>query len=253
MTGLVSGGCALAFDDVGPRDAGAVVLLHGYASNRAEMWRRLGWYAAFERRGVRAVAPDLRGHGESGKPHDAVAYAREVLVADVFALMDAVGLERATLFGFSFGARIALSAALAKPERVKNLILGGVGARLLEAPRGGAAMAEAMETDDPETIGEPLLKSFRHFADEQGEDRKALAAFVRGGGGTIVREGLATLSMPVLVLAGQRDALAGDPQALAREFADGRAVTIPGCDHFSSISHALFKASVFDFLDGTMA
>jgi len=246
-------GVMLAYDDIGPREGGATILLHGFASNRTEMWRRLGWYAAFERRGVRAVAPDLRGHGESGKPHEATAYARERLVADVFALMDHLNLERATVFGFSLGARIALEVALAAPTRVKNLILGGVGARLFDPPREGAPMADAMEADDSDSVAEPLLKSFRQFADEQGEDRKALAALARAGGRAFQAEQCARLTMPVLAIAGSRDALAGDPDALAQAFADGRAVTIPGCDHFSSISHALFKASVFDFLDGTMA
>jgi pimeloyl-ACP methyl ester carboxylesterase len=66
------------------------------------------------------------------------------------------------------------------------------------------------------------------------------------------RSMLSALSMPVLVVAGARDELAGDPEDLARAMPDGRAVTLPGCDHFSTIPHALFKAAVFDFLDGTI-
>jgi len=60
------------------------------------------------------------------------------------------------------------------------------------------------------------------------------------------------LKVPVLVGAGANDELAGDPEDLAKVFPDGRAVTIPGCDHFSAIPHALYKATVFDFLDGTL-
>jgi pimeloyl-ACP methyl ester carboxylesterase len=51
---------------------------------------------------------------------------------------------------------------------------------------------------------------------------------------------------------GARDALAGDPRALAEAIPGARAVTVPGCDHFSLVAHALFKASAFDFLDGTL-
>ena len=54
------------------------------------------------------------------------------------------------------------------------------------------------------------------------------------------------------VAAAARDALAGSPEELAGAIPGARAVTLPGCDHFSAIPHALFKASVFDFLDGTM-
>ncbi len=64
------------------------------------------------------------------------------------------------------------------------------------------------------------------------------------------RDELANLPVPVLVVAGARDELAGDPEPLAEAFPDGRAVVIPGMDHFSMIGHALFKATVFDFLDG---
>ena len=55
---------------------------------------------------------------------------------------------------------------------------------------------------------------------------------------------------PTLVVAGARDELAGDPGALADVIPGAKAVTIPACDHFSVISHALFKAAVFDFLEG---
>jgi pimeloyl-ACP methyl ester carboxylesterase len=114
-------------------------------------------------------------------------------------------------------------------------------------------MAEAMEAADPQTISEPMLKSFRQFADDQGEDRLALAALTRATDEPFKSEELAALDVPVLVVAGEHDELAGDPAGLAKAFADGRAVSLPGCDHFSAIPHALFKASVFDFLDGTLA
>jgi hypothetical protein len=44
--------------------------------------------------------------------------------------------------------------------------------------------------------------------------------------------------------------MAGDPQALADVIPGAKAVTLPGCDHFSAIPHALYKAAVFDFLEG---
>ena len=113
-------------------------------------------------------------------------------------------------------------------------------------------MAEAMLADDPETISQPMLQSFRHFADEQGEDRRALAAFVQAQNPRLDPEALGALPMPVLVVAGARDQGAGDPEGLARVFPNGRGVTIPGCDHFSAIPHALTKAAVFDFLDGLL-
>ena len=243
-------GLTLGYDDVGPRGAPTVVLLHGFSSNRNENWRRVGWLGAFERRRLRAVAFDFPGHGESAKPHDAAAYKSDKLVADVSAVMDRLEIPDATLMGYSMGARIALAAALARPERFDGLILGGVGARVFEPPPAGNPMADAMEAENVDAISEPLLKSFRHFADEQGEDRKALAAFARArSGGAVERDALAQLRLPTLVVAGARDALAGDPEGLAECIPGAKAVTLPGCDHFSAIAHALFKAAVFDFLE----
>lgn len=247
-----SDGVEIAFDDAGPREGRAAVLVHGFASNRNEAWKRTGWYAAFERRGQRVVALDLRGHGESGKPHDPAAYEPERLVGDVLGLMDHLGLGAVDLMGYSMGSRVALATGSAAPERVANLILGGVGAAALTPSGRGEFMAQAMEAGDPDSIDNPMLRSFRQFADEQGEDRLALAALVRGKSAPVTEELLANLRLPVLVAAGSRDALAGDPQGLADLIPGAHAVSLPGCDHFNAIPHALLKAAVFDFLDGML-
>jgi pimeloyl-ACP methyl ester carboxylesterase len=257
MATFNSGGLSLAYDDIAPAGgaSGTVLMVHGFATSRAENWRRLGWYGAFERKGYRVVAPDQRGHGESDKPHDPDAYGREALVGDIVRLMDHLGLERVDLLGYSMGARLSLQTALEHPDRVGNLIVGGIGGRMLKPPEGQPAptmtMAEAMQAEDPETITEKTLKGFRLFADQQGEDRLALAAFSQGRGGLALGEDdLALLRPPTLVVAGSRDEMAGDPQELAAAIPGAKAVTLPACDHFSAIPHALFKAAVFDFLEG---
>lgn len=256
MANFTNDGVSLAYDDVTPAGGAerTVVLLHGFASNRHEGWRRTGWYGAFERRGMRVIGLDQRGHGESAKLYEPEAYARSRLAADVLALMDHLGVERADLFGYSMGTRTALQAAVDAPERFSNLMLGGVGGRMLEPaqPAHGESIAEAMLADDPESIESPMQRSFRHFADEQGENRKALAAFARTENPPLDPEALRRLPMPVLVVAGQRDDLAGDPEDLARLFPHGKGVAVVGCDHFSAIPHALTKATVFDFLDGLL-
>jgi len=256
MATFSSDGVTLAYDDIQPPGwRNTIILIHGYSSNRNEGWRRTGWYQAFERRRIRCVALDQRGHGDSEKLYDPAAYGREKMAGDVLALMDHLELEGADLFGFSMGTRTALQAALAAPDRVYNLILGGVGGNLLQPPpaQSGMTMAEAMLTEDVDAIRPEMLQSFRHFADEQGEDRKALAAVSQSKSPPFDAAAMAALPMPVLVVAGQRDESAGDPEDLAAAFADGRGVTIPGCDHFSVIPHGMMKATVFDFLDGTMA
>ncbi|WP_372782431.1 alpha/beta fold hydrolase [Phenylobacterium sp.] len=256
MASFTSDGVQIAYDDISPPGGGerTVVLIHGFVSNRNEGWKRTGWYQAFERRRMRVIALDQRGHGESAKLYEPEAYQREKLAGDVLALMDHLSVQRAEVFGYSMGTRTALAVAMAAPERVSNLILGGVGGKMLEpAPVVvGEPMAEAMLTEDPDTITQSMLKSFRLFADEQGEDRKALAAVTRVTNPPLDRDAMAALPMPVLVVAGEGDTGAGDPEGLARIFPHGRSVTVPGCDHFSAIPHALTKAAVFDFLDGLL-
>jgi pimeloyl-ACP methyl ester carboxylesterase len=97
-----------------------------------------------------------------------------------------------------------------------------------------------------------MLRSFRRFADEQGEDRLALAALARAADAPIGRADVSKIAAETLVVAGARDELAGAPEELAAVIRGARALSIPGCDHFSVIGHALFKAAVFDFLDGTL-
>ncbi|MBV9046006.1 MAG: alpha/beta hydrolase [Alphaproteobacteria bacterium] len=254
MATFESSGLTLAYDDIpGSGEGRPMILVHGFTSNRNENWRRLGWYGALERRRMRTIALDMRGHGESAKPHDPAAYGRENMTNDIFALMDHLNVPRAHILGFSMGSRMALNAALKAPDRVATLTLGGVGEKLFERREVvGNPMAEAMEEPDIEKIKDPMLKSFRQFADDQGEDRLALAALTRAGDQPFTKTDVEKLPVPVLVVAGARDELAGDPEPLAKAFPDGRAVRVPGVDHFSIIGHALFKASVFDFLDGAI-
>ena len=179
------------------------MLIHGFTTNRHENWRRLGWYGAFERKRMPFVALDCRGHGESAKPHDPAAYTREAMVGDIVALMDHLGVGACRsprlLDGRAHGAR---GRSRVSPKRFPMAVLGGIGAKLFEPRPPGNPMAEAMEADDPETITNPLLRSFRRFADEQGEDRLALAALTRAADPPFTRDDVAALSVPTLVVAG---------------------------------------------------
>ena len=80
MAQFTSDGLALAYDEFGPANGRkAIVLVHGFSSNRYENWKRMGWYDAIAGKGLRGFALDCRGHGESAKPHDPARYDRAAM------------------------------------------------------------------------------------------------------------------------------------------------------------------------------
>jgi pimeloyl-ACP methyl ester carboxylesterase len=94
-----------------------VVLLHGLTATRRYV---VHGSRALERGGHRVIAYDARGHGESD-PGDGYAYPQ--LAADLLGVLDARGVERATLAGASMGAHTIVRLALDHPERVAALVL----------------------------------------------------------------------------------------------------------------------------------
>lgn len=258
MASFTRDGLSLAFDDIHPPGAERTLLLvHGFATSRAENWRRLGWLAAIERKGWRAVAFDHRGHGESDKPHDPGAYSREAMIGDILGLMDHLSLERVDLIGYSMGSHLSLALTALHPDRVSNLVLGGVGAKMIHPDptpfNATMTMAEAMRLASADEITDKTLKGFRLFAEQQGEDLLALAACSEGRGERESAADLAArINTPTLVVTGSADEIAGDPQVLADAIWGAKCVSLPNCDHFTAIPHALFKAATFDFLEGWM-
>ncbi len=104
--------------DRGPRDAPAVILIHGTASH-LQSWD--DWAAGLAG-SFRVVRLDLPGHGLS-EPDPTGDYSDERSVALLAALMDRLGIERASIIGSSLGGRIAWKFAAAHPERVAKLVL----------------------------------------------------------------------------------------------------------------------------------
>lgn len=109
-------GVELAVEEVGPADGLPVVLLHGLTATRRYV---VMGSKALERGGHRVVSYDARGHGRSAP---ARSYRYADLAADLLAVMDAAGVERAVLAGASMGAHTLLRVALEAPERVAGLV-----------------------------------------------------------------------------------------------------------------------------------
>jgi pimeloyl-ACP methyl ester carboxylesterase len=113
-----------------------------------------------------------------------------------------------------------------------------------------AAIAAALEAEDPSTISGAVPRAFRAFADSTGADRFALAAIQRAG--LAPAPDLSSVGVPVLVIAGDRDDLVGDPAVLAAAIPGARHVTVSG-DHLSAVYDPRFAAEVVAFLDEVRA
>jgi len=100
-----------------------LVLLHGWCCDRT-WWTHSGYLDGLQR-DFRVVTVDLRGHGESGKPHSPSAYQADVVIGDVLAVADAEGIDRFAIWGLSYGGRIGWLTAYAAPQRVAALISSG--------------------------------------------------------------------------------------------------------------------------------
>ncbi|MCK5891532.1 alpha/beta fold hydrolase [Aeromicrobium sp.] len=109
----------LIFDvvDAGPVDGDVVVLLHGFPE-RASSWEQVA--ARLHAQGYRTLAPDQRGYSPGARPKGRRAYRIELLVADVAALVELAG-GRAHVVGHDWGAIVAWSFAIARPELVRTL------------------------------------------------------------------------------------------------------------------------------------
>jgi pimeloyl-ACP methyl ester carboxylesterase len=250
MDQFESNGVQLAYVDFPPlaEDRNEpIVLVHGFASTHAVNWLFPQWVKTLTEDGRRVIVLDNRGHGRSEKIYDPAAYDMALMADDVARLLDHLGVARADVMGYSMGARIATRFAIDHPDRVRALILGGIGTNLVTSslPRG---LPDAMEAERIEDIDDPLLKMFRGFAEATRGDLAALAACARGANQVIDRAALATIRVPVLICVGTRDDVAGDPHPLRPLFADAHIVDIPGRDHNRAVGDRAYKQAVLDFL-----
>jgi pimeloyl-ACP methyl ester carboxylesterase len=115
-------GVELAVRDEG--EGQPVLLLHGFPDS-SYLWRHQ--IEALTGAGMRCIAPDLRGRGESERPGTVEAYAIRHVVADAVAILDGLSIGKAHVVGHDFGALAAWLLATAHPERVEKLVVMSVG------------------------------------------------------------------------------------------------------------------------------
>ena len=233
--------------DTGPRDAPALVLLHGFASSLHtwEDWARL---MEGERRVIRL---DLPGFALTG-PDPGGDYSDERFIALLDGLLEHLGLAQVDLLGSSMGGRLAWRFAAARPERVRRLILMapdgfasagftyGKPARVplamralpytlpIALVRGGMEPAYAEKS----LLSEAIVERYRDMMLVPGV-RDAILDRMRAHVLMPPEPMLRSIRAPVLLLWGEQDRMVPASHAAdyARELPDSRTVILPGLGH----------------------
>lgn len=201
-----------------------LLLVHGFTGARSDF---TDWLAPLAERGWHAVAPDLRGHGASGRPAGTGAFSLRRFAADAVALLDALGWASCTLLGHSMGGMVAQEVVASDPARVEALVLMDTSCGPIAVDPElrdlavGVARTQGMDVlaDLMATIESPLTTpAYQRLLDEvpgfrEAEDRKLRSSSPDMYAAMAVElterepacDRLAAVAVPTLVLVGEQD------------------------------------------------
>ncbi len=158
-------GVTLKVAQAGPRDAPAIIFLHGFPESH-RTWRHVAPALADR---YRVIVPDQRGFGGSDKPEGIEQYRAQECIADLFALADAYGIGRFNLVGHDWGGAIAWGAALTRPDRLDRLVI-------VNAPHPYIFQRSLIE-DAAQRAASQYITAFRNPAMERGIEAMGMATF----------------------------------------------------------------------------
>jgi pimeloyl-ACP methyl ester carboxylesterase len=238
-------GVRLAYRETG--SGRPLILLHGFMGTGSG-WLDHGPGRTLAEAGFRLVLPDFRGHGQSPRPHDPLAYPPDVLADDALALISHLGLGAGEydLGGYSLGGRIVVR-VLARGAEPGRAVVAGQGLAKVAGPQGGGASHRAL-TALADGIALPPGSADAQIADwaaKLGADPRALLGVL----GSLVptpEDDLRRITTPTLVVIGDKDERA-DADELAALLPAGRFARVPG-DHGGSFATPELAAEVKAFL-----
>ncbi len=223
------------------------MLLHGFSSSAMINWVRYGHAFCMAACGFRVIMPDLRGHGDSSKPHNAAAYPHDVLADDGFALIKQLGLREYDLGGYSLGALTV----------VRMLVRGAMPGRAIVA---GLGLEGILNTGGRNDFFRRILSNPGTFA--RGTKEWMAEAFLKTVGGDPVallhildtaietsREEISQIEIPTLVVSGADDEVNVSARSLADVLPNGHFLEVPG-NHMSAVTRPELGAAIADFVGG---
>jgi pimeloyl-ACP methyl ester carboxylesterase len=219
----------------------------------------------------RCITYSYRGFPPSSVPEDPAAYSQDLLIEDLRALLEPLGIDQAYLVGFSMGGSMVLNFALRYPELCKGIVVVGAGA--------GTTNRERFETDIEQTVDLLRTRGIRAFADAYSEG-PSRQPYKRKDpyGWAVFREQLAEhspvgqaltmlgvqrnrptiyaseaalpgLNVPTLIVIGDEDEGCVDPAVfLKRRVPSAGLLVVPQSGHAVNLEEpALFNTQVLDF------
>lgn len=243
-------GVKLYYDAVG---AGPALVLQTGGAGDGSIWRDAGYVDALAR--VRqCLLFDHRGHGRSDKPALAEAHTMQHYAADVAALLDHAGHERAAFWGYSQGGEIGLGVAALHPERLTSLITTGVIGgpdRQADAAELAGALVGIRQRGWDEVIDAEGFASLPAWFQRQirETDPEMLALWWEAYGNWDPWTRLPTMSVPILMFVGELE----DPHEwntrAARLAPDAQVIRLAGLDHPGAYIHSeLVLPAALEFL-----
>jgi pimeloyl-ACP methyl ester carboxylesterase len=240
-----SDGVELAYHETG--EGRPVILMHGLFSSAQMNWIKFGHADRIARDGFRVIMPDLRTHGESGKPHDPATYAPDILVRDLKELIAHLSLGQFDLGGFSLGARTTID-AVSGGVQPRRAILAGTGLDVLTNwDRRCRFFVQAIERFDEARRGDPHWLSIQ-FMRTMKVDLVAAELLLKAlGDHPSTAQAIAAFTMPTLVVCGSEDDENGSARELAAALPAARYEEIPGT-HMSSVTKPDLGEAIASFL-----
>ena len=222
-----------------------VILLHGYFSDADTNWIKYGHAKVLADAGYRVIMPDLRAHGQSGKPHDPANYPLDILADDQFALIEHLGLDEFDLGGYSLGGR-TVARMLARGCRPRHVFIAGMGLQgLTDTGKRSSHFRHVLDNLGKHERGSPAFMA-EAFLKTSGGDPIALRLILD----TFVdtpRDIIETFDFPVGVICGVDDRDNGSAEELADVLPQGTMYEIPG-NHMSAVVKPELAQAMIDVL-----
>jgi len=220
-----------------------VILLHGGLGHGGNWGYQV---PALVNAGYRAILIDSRGHGRSTR--DSRPYSYDLMAADVLAVMESLGIEQASLVGWSDGACIALILASQSPERATGVFFFGCnmdpsGTKELTWPNAILDRCISRHTADYATLS-ATPDDFKPFADAVG--------LMMATQPNYTAQDLAAIRVPVTIVQSEHDEFIKREHAeyLAQTIPDAELIILPEVTHFAPLQRpGQFNATVLAFLD----